>query len=298
MRIHHKIFLLLALFFVLYGAFVFFSEISSEEDLVQLEGITIGDIFISDERIVLESARPIYVEGNNDKAVLIFHGYLSSPQEVEELAYYLAEEGYTVLAPLMQGHGTDPNDLENATYEVWKSDASMYYETLSASYDSVQVIGFSLGSLSALSLAEDYELDSVTIIGPPFYIGNEIWDNINLSLVFEEISEYVPYIYNPSFSDTIIGREVYEEFPLESVLEILEYSKEIEPNLPMITERTLLVHGQFDTTADPAGSQLVYETISSEDKELFEIASMHPVLMGIHKEEVFEKINLFLEDTE
>ena len=82
------------------------------------------------------------------------------------------------------------------------------------------------------------------------------------------------------------------------MLEILEYSEEVESDLSLITERTLLVHGQFDTTADPKGSDLVYETISSEDKELYEVASMHPVLMGIHKEEVFEKISLFLEERE
>jgi carboxylesterase len=297
MRMLHKIFLIFSLCLILFGLFVFFSEVSSDEDLVQLEGLTVGETFIPDERVVLESAIPIYIEGSNNKAVLIFHGYLASPQEVEELANYLGDQDYTVLAPLMQGHGTDPSDLENIDYEVWQSEAMMYYEALSSSYDSVQVVGFSLGSLSALHLAEIYELDSVVAIGPPFYIGNKILENVNLSEVFLEISEYVPYIYNHALSDMIIGREMYDQFPLESVLEILEYSEEVKPDLSLITERVLLIHGQFDTTADPEGSDLVYETINSEDKELLEVASMHPVLMGIHKEEVFEKIYSFLEET-
>ncbi len=296
MRIHHYIFIFLGFFLVLYGLFSAVTNINDlETQHIILNDLVIGETVLPDGREVAEYALPIYVEGNSNEAVLIFHGYLTSPQEVAELAQYLSEQNYTVLAPLMSGHGANPEDLEEVNFEDWQADAVKYYQALDAEYDTVHVIGFSLGSLSALYLAEAYELDSLTTIGPPFYIGNKVLEVVNLTEVFLEVAKYVPMISNPiSLSDEIIGRDVLEAFPMESVIEIIEYSEIVESDLNLITERSLLIHGQFDTVADPEGSVLIYELINSSQKELVEVASLHPVLMGTHKEEVFEKINEFL----
>ncbi|MAG60371.1 hypothetical protein CL619_01155 [archaeon] len=300
MRIHHYVLIALGFFLIYFG--LFSSAVDQdlgEVEYIILDDLVIGETTIPDNREVMLDAKPIFIEGNSNEAVLIFHGYLASPQEVAELAEYLGDKNYTVLAPLMSGHGSHPEALAEINFEDWQSDATTYYQALDAEYDTVHVIGFSLGSLSALYLAEQYELDSVTAIGPPFYIGHEMLDNLNLSNVFLELAEYVPTIPNPvSVSDTVVGRELYDEFPLESVIEILEYCELVESDLALVTEKTLLIHGQFDTTADPEGSILVYDSISSEEKELVEVASLHPVLMGIHKEEVFEETYLFLEEAE
>ncbi len=301
MRIHHLIFIGLSLILIFIGLSTVYNSIISEEVVfIEAENITVGDVTFVDDREIYDYSQHVYLvseeNDNAQSAVLIFHGFLATPQEVSGLAEYLHDEGYTVLAPLMAGHGSDPNDLENVSFEDWQDEAFMYYEALDLIYDEVHVIGFSLGSLSALTISEEYDVTGkVVTIGPPFYIVDETLDNINLTLVLEEVSEYVPTVGKlGKVSDDIVGRETYEEFPLSSVLEIIEYSEIVEESLPIISEDMLLIHGTFDFVADPEGSEYLYESISSENKELVKINSLHPLLMGIHKEEVFEIIFEFL----
>ena len=158
--------LLLAIYFL----FPYLNEIS--QDKIPYPTITIGDTNISKDIEINSYASPIFFEGN-EKAVLIIHGYLASPQEVQELAYYLNENGYTVFAPLMSGHGSDYKNLENVSWEDWKEESEYYYELLEDNYEEVHVVGFSLGSLSALELSMNYELDSLTVIGSPIFIFKE-----------------------------------------------------------------------------------------------------------------------------
>ena len=161
------LFLLLAVYFLL----PFLNDLS--QDKIPYPIITIGDTNILKDIEINSYASPIFLEGN-EKAVLIIHGYLASPQEVEQLANYLNEKGYTVFAPLMEGHGSDYKDLENVSWEDWMEESEYYYGLLDENYEEVNVIGFSLGSLSALELSMNYELDSLTVIGSPIFIFLEV----------------------------------------------------------------------------------------------------------------------------
>ena len=281
------LFLLLAVYFLL----PFLNDLS--QDKIPYPIITIGDTNILKDIEINSYASPIFLEGN-EKAVLIIHGYLASPQEVEQLANYLNEKGYTVFAPLMEGHGSDYKDLENVSWEDWMEESEYYYGLLDENYEEVKVIGFSLGSLSALELSMNYELDSLTVIGSPIFI---FLEEINdLDFYVEEISEYIPYFKKANvITDIVIGRQTYSFIPTSSVLEVMEYSEEVRDNLGKVDDEIFIVHGNFDTTSDPYSSEYIYENISSEEKEIYYVNSLHTVLMGIHDQDVFENILEFIE---
>ena len=58
------------------------------------------------------------------RAVLLFHAYTGSPNDVRMLARRLERENYTVLAPMFSGHGTkDPLNILNLTPDIWIEDA-------------------------------------------------------------------------------------------------------------------------------------------------------------------------------
>ena len=63
--------------------------------------------------------QPFYFEGENGKAVLLIHGWTSTPYEVRRLGLFLNEAGYTVSAPMLKGHGTFPKELENVHWKDW-----------------------------------------------------------------------------------------------------------------------------------------------------------------------------------
>ncbi len=279
--------------------------------MVDYPEIIIGGELINEELVlnevqILDYAQPIFLEGDNNltndksKSILLIHGYLASPQEVEELAYYLNEQGYTVFAPLMSGHGTNYLDLENVSWEEWVDESKYYYGLLDENYDEVNVVGFSLGSLSALELSEEYELDSLVIIGTPMFIVtdwvySDDYDSEFLVEVIEKFAEYFPYPKKGnSFTDLVIGRETYTHLPATSILEVIEYSDHVKSILDEVNDDVLIVHGTFDVVADPYGAEFVYEEIGSGEKEIVYVNSLHQVLMGIHQEEVFSEVSDFL----
>ena len=75
----------------------------------------------------------------------------------------------------------------------------------------------------------------------------------------------------------------------------MEYSEEVRDNLGKVDDEIFIVHGNFDTTSDPYSSEYIYENISSEEKEIYYVNSLHTVLMGIHDQDVFENILEFIE---
>ena len=56
-----------------------------------------------------------------EAAILLLHGFTASTQEVEGLGLALAEEGFTVLAPLLPGH--------NRKFTVFKSDLANFLKS-------------------------------------------------------------------------------------------------------------------------------------------------------------------------
>ena len=54
----------------------------------------------------MQGAEGFEFQGDNGKAVLLLHGYTGSASEMRPLGEYLHKHGYTVLCPLLPGHGT------------------------------------------------------------------------------------------------------------------------------------------------------------------------------------------------
>ena len=194
----------------------------------------------------------------------------------------------------MSGHGSDYKNLENVSWEDWKEESEYYYELLEDNYEEVHVVGFSLGSLSALELSMNYELDSLTVIGSPIFIFKE---EINdLDFYVEEISEYIPYLKKSNvITDIVIGRQTYSFIPTSSILEVMKYSEEVQDNLENVDDNIFIIHGNFDTTSDPYSAEYIYENVASEEKEIYSVNSLHTVLMGIHDQKVFEEILEFIQ---
>ena len=56
---------------------------------------------------------------NKSVGVLLVHGYTGSPASMRPWAEYLNQRGFTVRVPLLPGHGTKPEDLNEVKWEQW-----------------------------------------------------------------------------------------------------------------------------------------------------------------------------------
>lgn len=72
---------------------------------------------------------PFYWKGGST-GVLLCHGFTATTAEVRLLAKTLYENGYTVTAPLLPGHGTSPEDCNRFTWQDWYACIEHTYQQL------------------------------------------------------------------------------------------------------------------------------------------------------------------------
>ena len=130
--------------------------------------------------------------------VLLSHGFTATPFEVRGLACFLHERGYTVLAPLLPGHGTTPEEMNRCRWQDWTAAVEAAYRTLAARSERVFVGGESLGGLLALYLATEHpEVAGILAFAPALKIRSRLdrWRGIAIGCgMCPHVSDDDPYM--------------------------------------------------------------------------------------------------------
>lgn len=113
------------------------------------------------------------------KIAVLFHGLTDSAYFLKDIAISLHKDGYTVLVPLLKGHGTVPSDLHSVQYQDWIQDAQKTLE-LAQSLTSEKILlgGFSMGGVLATYMTQQPQwaerINALLLFGPAFQIKNSL----------------------------------------------------------------------------------------------------------------------------
>jgi len=233
--------------------------------------------------------------------VLLVHGYLAAPEEVRPLAEYLYQHGYTVFAPRLRGHGTNPEDLANRTWEDWLQSVERGYLILGNSCDDIVLGGFSMGAGLALLAATNalYKVRAVFGINCAMRLRKRtarlapaavLWNKLADILIKDEGRRH--FVRNEPENPHIN----YLRNPISGVKELMELMEKLSERLDRIKVPALLIQGSDDPVVEPEGSKQVYEGLGSQDKQLIMLDSdRHGILRGEISERVFLRLLDFLD---
>ena len=101
------------------------------------------------------AGQPFFYEGN-DTGVLLIHGFTGTCGQMRPLGEALRGAGYTVMAPLLPGHGTSLEDMSRTSGGDWLHCVRDAYVSLEKMVERVVVCGLSMGVKLATILAEEY----------------------------------------------------------------------------------------------------------------------------------------------
>lgn len=101
------------------------------------------------------AGQPFFYEGN-DTGVLLIHGFTGTCGQMRPLGEALRGAGYTVMAPLLPGHGTSLEDMSRTSGGDWLHCVRDAYVSLEKMVERVVVCGLSMGGTLATILAEEY----------------------------------------------------------------------------------------------------------------------------------------------
>lgn len=244
--------------------------------------------------------RPLFLKHDNEIAgVLLIHGYMAAPEEMNAFATYLYGQGFTVLAPRLKGHGTAPEDLAKTTHEEWMESVEEAYVVLRHSCEKVVIGGFSTGAGLALELAcrvDDYQ--AIFAVAPPMQLNDlgsyfvpamDAWNamtkKINLPGIAKEFLENRPE--NPHIN--------YVRNPIAGIHQLEKLMEDLAPKLKSLEKPVLVVQSRKDPVVNPNGTQKLFKKLGSPVKEyyLFDF-ERHGILTGKGVERVFRAIEDFI----
>lgn len=203
--------------------------------------------------------------------VLLLHGLIGAPAEMRLLGSHLADQGYTVCGPRLAGHGRRAADLAALRWRDWYASAQLGLDELLVSCPRVVVVGLSMGALLSLRMAvERPEILGIVLMAPALEVSLPVlrWAEL-LSGVIPEIPRFASVFHglaDPGRSKYIWS---YPVFPTSALAQFYLLQQHAQTWLPQVRQPLLVLHGALDPTVPPRASRRVYETVCSQDKELY-----------------------------
>lgn len=241
---------------------------------------------------ILAGAEPFFLPGGKH-GVIVVHGFTGSPSEMRPLGEYLQAQGFTVLGPRLDGHGTQVNELLSTQWPQWYRGVEDAYYLLQGCCQTISVIGLSMGGLLALKLGLEYPVSQVVALSTPIFIADK---RLPLLPLYRLVRRYMPktrrrYDAGDKYS---IG---YDQTPLASLSSLLQLIKHVGKRLPQLTVPLLVAQSRSEHTVLPQSAQYIMDHAGSRVKELVWLErSGHIVTLDIEREMLFAKIAAFLKE--
>ena len=177
--------------------------------------------------------------------------------------------------------------MKRAGYNDWIRSAERKLQGLLAQCKAVYIIGFSMGGLIGINLALKYDVAGMVTINMPIYY----WDS---KLILSNIAKGLA---GRDFRTIKRYMRATVKFPLRALLNFSILLGSTKPLLNDVTCPILITQGLDDDTVRKSSARYIFDSISSDDKQLkFYKDSGHVMLWSHAADNVIRDIEAFLED--
>jgi len=240
---------------------------------------TMLDRYHSEQNII---NKPFHLKGTCDTCVILVHGWSSTPYEMRVLGEQLNSEGLGVDAPLLSGHGTQSEHLENVSWDKWVDDVEKTYSRVKKQYSKVYIGGMSIGGTLALHVAaKNADVDGLILMSTPYQMR---YEKLGLAIahVTQKFTKYKKKTYSrlwnkqPSITQLIS----YQRYPISSAFEALKAIKQSHNKLENITQPVFLIQPEKDNLVARDSINNIYQKVNSQKKEMRIIKKASHNFMG------------------
>lgn len=236
---------------------------------------------------------PFFLPGG-PVGLLLIHGFTGSPPEMRLVGEYAHQRGYTVLAPLLPGHGTTVDDANKWRWSDWVECTSGALADLEGRCERVLVAGLSLGALLTLYLAAHHpELAGAIAYSPAVMFADP---RLNLLPVLKYLIRQAPkgkgHAVDPALKSRLWS---YDIWPTIALHETVRFARQVKRALPQVKCPSLVLYSTADRDIHPDAARFTYEHIGAEDKELVTLHNCgHCITVDAEWKTVAEKTCQFM----
>jgi len=203
--------------------------------------------------------------GGRAVGVLLVHGFTGSPASLKPWARALADQGYAVEVPLLPGHGTRWQDLNQVAWTDWYAEAAAAFDRLRQTCEAVVVGALSMGGSVVLRLAEERgdEVSGIVLVNP--FVSSSRKELVALPVlkhVVPSLRGVVNDIKKPGQDE-----HGYQRLPLKGLAAVTEMWKVVVPDLKRVTQPLLYFRSAADHVIDASSSPAILQGVGSDDVE-------------------------------
>lgn len=213
-----------------------------------------------------------FVRDGRGPCVVAFHGFGGTTTEIRPMLDVLAARGFAVRAPLLTGHGSQPAQLQDVTFEDIVSEMQCEVDAARAQHEHVVIAGFSLGSLVAIELAarRPTGLRGLVLLGNALTLAAPV--SAALALVdrrgWKVPDWYLLRVWPSDVRDPaqVDGLVAYDRNPLRAALEVYRAGVQVRARLASIECPALILHGAKDRVCPASNVALASDGLGSREK--------------------------------
>lgn len=199
---------------------------------------------------------PLFVE-HGERAVILFHAYSGSSNDVRMMCRFLEKKNYTVYTPIFSGHATlSPEDILSETATQWEQDAQEAVDFLkNRGYKKIAVLGLSMGGIFAMNLltrGEEAIIGGGFFCSPIFPVKNKVPENF---AVYAETVLRTAETNETELADRMVK---IKEQSIQQLQQIENYAAKTAADLKKITTPIFAAQAGKDEMIDATG---VFQTI-------------------------------------
>lgn len=217
----------------------------------------------------IPGAEPIALDAGS-RGVLILHGFGDTPQSVRGVASAFHEQGWTVRAPTLRGHGSTLYALTKARAEEWLIDARAALHELQERSTTVAVIGQSMGGALATVLAAEERIAALVLLVP--FLGMSP-RGLAIGRFHRIVSLFRPYlrsrsefsILDPIARRNALGRGIATPRLLHELSLVVRHARK---SAARVRVPTLVIHSRHDPRIPAAAADEAFKRLGSPEKRI------------------------------
>jgi carboxylesterase len=219
---------------------------------------------------VMPGAESFSHDGNST-AVLLCHGFTSSPQSLRPWAQYLADAGLSVSLPRLPGHGTTWQEMARTRWEDWYAEVNRSFEELRGRSDQIFVMGLSMGGCLALRLAEmrGSAISGLVLVNPYVTADTRLFALAPvLKLIVPSLKGIASDIKKEGVKE--LG---YERIPVRAAATLPGLWRSTKEGLKDLTQPVLVYHSTEDHVVGAASVRLLRAALPPQQLTVVECAN-------------------------
>lgn len=200
-------------------------------------------------------SQPLFHKGN-EVGCITLHGIGGTPANIRVVADALIQKGYTVISPVIPGHGETVRAQNASTAEQWLEGIRAAYRKLKdEGCTQIFALGLSLGGILCGLLAEEEHLSGLALICTPIRMKRYL-------RVARALSPIIPVVGYPEGrgGKPVWGENLYAQmyggFSTRKLVDLSRLARKLKRDLEKIDCPALIVAAADDDKVDPASVEI------------------------------------------